>query len=210
MKSSVLVVGGSLVGLSVALATNRQGSHVTVLERSGGGTVSGGGFRTVAALVVGGEGVVVGGIFAGNHDGSSVDAVFKGVEAGSGLALGGAGSGRFLGVGAICGDLSWSSHDYDLARGFGGICGAGRQVVEGERKKEKMFGKRALSPRDVCSPIQRPKTRSATDFTHTAVGATPPPACSHPATMLTDCAGSGTRGPARTRTPHLLSTSFLN
>ena len=103
----------------------------------------GGGLGAEVAMVVGGERVVCGGIFAGNDDGSSVDAVFKGVEAGSGLALGGAGSGRFLGVGAICGDLSWSSHDYDLARGFGGICGAGRQVVEGERKKEKMFGKRA-------------------------------------------------------------------
>ena len=51
MKSSVLVVGGSLVGLSVALATNRQGSHVTVLERSGGGTVSGGGLGLDVSLL---------------------------------------------------------------------------------------------------------------------------------------------------------------
>ena len=101
--------------------------------------VFGGGFRAVAALVVGGEGVVVGGIFAGDHDGSGVDAVFQGVEAGGGLALGGAGSGRFLRVGAICGDLSWSSHDYELARGRRGTWGRGRQVIEGEGKKKKMF-----------------------------------------------------------------------
>src|ERR1035438_6948336 len=101
--------------------------------------VFGGGFRTVVALVVDGEGVVDGGIFAGDDDGSSVHAVFQGVEAGGGLALGGAGSGRFLRVGAICGDLSRGGHDYDLARGPGGIWGVGRQVIEGKRKKEKMF-----------------------------------------------------------------------
>jgi 2-polyprenyl-6-methoxyphenol hydroxylase-like FAD-dependent oxidoreductase len=55
MKSGVLVVGGSLVGLSVALATNRQGSHVTVLERSGGGTVSGGGVNGQQEFLVGGQ-----------------------------------------------------------------------------------------------------------------------------------------------------------
>jgi 2-polyprenyl-6-methoxyphenol hydroxylase-like FAD-dependent oxidoreductase len=47
---SVLVVGGSLVGLSVALATSRQGSHVTVVERSAGGTVSGGGLGVDVSL----------------------------------------------------------------------------------------------------------------------------------------------------------------
>src|ERR1039457_2132715 len=83
-------------------------------RRVGGG---GGGFGAEGAVVGGGERVVVGGIFAGDDDGGGVDAVFKGVEAGSGLALDGARSGRFLRVGAICGDLSWSSHDYEVARG---------------------------------------------------------------------------------------------
>jgi hypothetical protein len=43
--------------------------------------------------------------------------MLQSVEAGSGLALGGAGSGRHLGVGPISGDLRWGSHDYELARG---------------------------------------------------------------------------------------------
>ena len=71
---------------------------------------------TEVAVVVGDEGVVVGGIFAGDDDGGGVDAVFQGIEAGGGLALGGAGSGRLQRVGAICVDLGWGCHDYDLAR----------------------------------------------------------------------------------------------
>jgi len=75
----------------------------------------GGGFGTEVAVVVGDEGVVVGGIFAGDDDGGGVDAVFQGIEAGGGLALGGAGSGRLQRVGAICVNLCWACHDYDLA-----------------------------------------------------------------------------------------------
>jgi len=56
----------------------------------------GGGLGTEVAVVVGGEGVVVGGVFAGDDDGGGVDAVFQGIEAGGGLALGGAGSGGLL------------------------------------------------------------------------------------------------------------------
>ena len=61
-------------------------------------------------MVVADEGVVLGGIFAGEDEGFGVEAVFESVEAGSGLALGGAGSGRFERVGAIGGDLSWGCH----------------------------------------------------------------------------------------------------
>src|ERR1019366_5442563 len=67
----------------------------------------GGGFSAELAGVVGGEGLVIGGIFAGDDDGGGVDAVFQCVEAGGGLALEGAGSGRFLRVGLIGRDLSW-------------------------------------------------------------------------------------------------------
>ena len=68
-------------------------------------------------MVVGSEGIVVGGVFAGDDDGGGIDAVFQGIEAGSGLALDGAGSGGLQRVGAIGGDLGWCCHDYDLARG---------------------------------------------------------------------------------------------
>ena len=75
----------------------------------------GGGLGAEVAVVVGDEGVVVGGIFAGDDDGGGVDAVFQGIEAGGGLALGGAGSGGLRRVGAICVDLCGGCHDYDLA-----------------------------------------------------------------------------------------------
>jgi hypothetical protein len=78
----------------------------------------GGGLGAEVAVVVGDEGVVVGGIFAGDDDGGGVDAVFQGIEAGGGLALGGAGSGGLQRVGAICFDLCGACHDYDLARGL--------------------------------------------------------------------------------------------
>src|ERR1035441_9950036 len=65
----------------------------------------GGGLGAEVAEVVGGEGVVFSRVLAGDDDGGGVDAVFEGVEAGGGLALGGAGSGRHLGVGPISGDL---------------------------------------------------------------------------------------------------------
>ena len=68
------------------------------------------------ALVCGNEGVVIGGVFAGEDDGGGIDSVLQGVEAGGGLALGGAGSGRVLGVGAVGGDLGWACHDSDVAR----------------------------------------------------------------------------------------------
>jgi len=68
--------------------------------------VFGGGFGAELAVVVGGEGLIIGGIFAGDDEGGGVDAVFESVEAGGGLALGGAGSGRFLRVGLIGRDLS--------------------------------------------------------------------------------------------------------
>jgi hypothetical protein len=38
-------------------------------------------FGAELAVVVGGEGLAIGGIFAGDDDGSGVDAVFEGVEA---------------------------------------------------------------------------------------------------------------------------------
>src|ERR1035437_7286251 len=84
------------------------------------------GLGTELAVVVGGEGVVIGGIFAGDDDGGGVQSVLQGVEAGDGLALDGAGSGGLLGVGPIGGDLSRGCHDYDLARGWRGIWGGWR------------------------------------------------------------------------------------
>ena len=47
--------------------------------------------------------LVVVGVFAGEGDGGGIDAVFQGVEAGDGLALGGAGSGRTQRIGAVRG-----------------------------------------------------------------------------------------------------------
>ena len=75
----------------------------------------GGGLGAELLEVVVGQGVVIGGVFAGDDDGGGVDAVLQGVEAGDGLALDGAGSGRFLGIGLIGRDLSGGCHDYDLA-----------------------------------------------------------------------------------------------
>ena len=76
----------------------------------------GGGLGTEVAMVGGDEGFVVGGVFAWDDDGGGVDAVFQGIEAGGGLALGGAGSGGLLRVGAIGVDLCGGCHDSDLAR----------------------------------------------------------------------------------------------
>src|SRR6185369_11126368 len=73
------------------------------------------GLGAEVAVVAGGESVVVGGIFAGDDDGGGVDAVFQGIEAGGGLALGGAWSGGLLRVGAVCVNLGGGCHDYDLA-----------------------------------------------------------------------------------------------
>ena len=74
---------------------------------------------TVFLLVLGDEGVVVGGVFAGDDDGGGIDSVLQGVEAGGGLALDGAGSGGLLGIGPIGGDLSGGCHDSDVARRCG-------------------------------------------------------------------------------------------
>jgi hypothetical protein len=76
----------------------------------------GGGLGMEVAVVVGDESVVVGGIFAADDDRGGIDAVFQGIEAGGGLALGGAGSGGLLRVGAIGVELCGGCHDYDLAR----------------------------------------------------------------------------------------------
>ena len=58
----------------------------------------GGGLGAVLVAVVGGEGFVFGGVFAGDDGGSGVDAVFEGVETGGGLAFGRTGAGGLLGV----------------------------------------------------------------------------------------------------------------
>ena len=61
----------------------------------------GGRLGVVLVEVVCGERFIFGGVFAGDDDGGGVDAVFQGIEAGGGLALGGAGSGGLQRVGAI-------------------------------------------------------------------------------------------------------------
>ena len=94
--------------------------------------------------------------------------------------IGRGGPGRFLRVGAICGDLSWGSHDYDLAR------------LREKGKKKKCSGNGAWD-HYLCLPIQLPKTRSATDL-RAPKWARPPAGLLAPCTMLTDCAGSGSRG----------------
>src|SRR5204863_4071068 len=67
------------------------------------------------AAVFGDEGVVFGGVFAGDDDGLRVESMLQSVEAGGGLALGGAGSGGHLRVGAIGCGLCWSSHSSAIA-----------------------------------------------------------------------------------------------
>ena len=81
----------------------------------------GGGLGVVLVHVFSDKGVVIGGVFAGDDDGFGVDAVLQGVEAGGGLALGGAGSGGLLRVGAIGGDLCGGCHDSDLAHEYWGV-----------------------------------------------------------------------------------------
>jgi hypothetical protein len=63
------------------------------------------------ALVVSGDESVVGGtVLAGEDGGLGMDAGFEGIEAGGGLALGGLGSRRFLGVATIGVDLAEGCH----------------------------------------------------------------------------------------------------
>ena len=99
----------------------------------------GGGLGTEVAVVVGDESVIVGGIFAGDDDGGGVDAVFQGIEAGGGLALGGAGSGGLLRVGAVCVNLGRGCHDYDLAWQQRGIWAGFGVSGSGSIKNKKMF-----------------------------------------------------------------------
>jgi hypothetical protein len=54
-----------------------------------------GGLGLELAVVVGGEGVVFGGVFAVDDDGSGVHGMFEGVEAGGGFPFGSARAGRF-------------------------------------------------------------------------------------------------------------------
>ena len=86
----------------------------------------GGGLGAVLVEVMGDEGLVIGGVFAGDDDGFGVDAMLQGVEAGGGLALDGAGSGGLLRVGAIRVDLCGGCHDSDLAHGYWGFFGRER------------------------------------------------------------------------------------
>src|ERR1019366_6523903 len=73
-----------------------------------------------------------GGVFAGDHEGSSFDAEFQGIEAGSGLAVIGARPGGALRVEAIGVDLCGGCHcDYRVAGGRGVERGWGLEVIEG-------------------------------------------------------------------------------
>jgi hypothetical protein len=69
-----------------------------------------GGLGMELAVVVDSELLVGGSVFAGDDDGLGVEAMFERVEAGSVLALGGAGTGGFLRVGAVGSELRWGRH----------------------------------------------------------------------------------------------------
>ena len=56
------------------------------------------------------EGFEGGGIFAGDDEGASLDAVFQGIEAGRGLPLFRAGASGSLRIQAVGVDLSWGCH----------------------------------------------------------------------------------------------------
>ena len=70
----------------------------------------GGGLGLVVEEVLGGQGVEGGGVFATDDLGFGVDAGFQGILGRGGLALSGAGTGRFLGVQAVGLDLFFSCH----------------------------------------------------------------------------------------------------
>jgi hypothetical protein len=61
-------------------------------------------------FVSGNHGFVLGGVFAGEHDGGGVHTVLECVKAGDGLALNGAGASRFHCVGAVRAELSFARH----------------------------------------------------------------------------------------------------
>jgi hypothetical protein len=77
--------------------------------------VGGGGL--VVLVEVGGELFEVGEVFGGEDEGFGVDAGFEGVHGGSGFACDRSGTGGFLGVTAVCFDLTQSGHGG--SRGWG-------------------------------------------------------------------------------------------
>ena len=73
-----------------------------------------GGGGEEAVVVIEGEGFEVLGGLAGDDLGAGVDAGFKGVETGDGLALGSAGAGGLESVAAVRFDLTGGSHSIPL------------------------------------------------------------------------------------------------
>jgi hypothetical protein len=76
----------------------------------------GGSGGLVLLEVIGGELFESGGVFAHDDLGLGVDAVLEGVEADGGFALGGAGAGGLLRVGAVGGDLAFGGHNFFASR----------------------------------------------------------------------------------------------
>ena len=88
---------------------------VTLLGRGG----------TEAPVVFGGEGGESAGVFATDNLRFGMDAGFEGVHGGRGLALGGAGAGRFLRVEAVGVELFDGCHIFSGHRVAGGKKGSG-------------------------------------------------------------------------------------
>ncbi len=84
----------------IPLAADQHGDEVALGGRGG----------AVFGLVFGGEGVELGGIFAGDQEGLGVEAGLEAVYAGVGLAGLGAGAGGKLRVAPVGGDLSFGGH----------------------------------------------------------------------------------------------------
>jgi hypothetical protein len=61
--------------------------------------------RLDVAMIFGDDAVVLGGVFAGENDGSGVGSVFERVEAGRGLTLDGSGASGLLRICAVREDL---------------------------------------------------------------------------------------------------------
>ena len=76
--------------------------------------------------VIEGERFELGGVFAGDEEGTGVQAVFQGVEAGNGLTLVRAGAGALLSVQPIGGDLRRGCHSERMVTAVGS---GGRRVT---------------------------------------------------------------------------------
>jgi hypothetical protein len=109
-----VLVGGALPELGAADAVTAELPFAGDQGIDQAALFGGGGSETL--MVFGGKLVERGAVFAGDALGTSIDTVLESIEAGSGLAGGGARPGRFLRIAAVGGDLTECGHGISFNR----------------------------------------------------------------------------------------------